>query len=117
MAIKTNITEPQEQDDIYNDSDIGSQDDDLHFTIKKVQGVLVCPDGTEKEFVCTGHFGDDETLEEHYAEWNDIGIFYYPRGREEGETDPTFWIQGCAPTYPGGPEFTEADDGIFVRIE
>ena len=60
------------------------------FTLNLATMELTCPDGTVKKMVLT----DDTT--EHYAEWNDIGFFFYTRSGD-------YWWQGQLPTYPGNP--------------
>lgn len=75
------------------------------FTINGL--TLVCPDGTEKTMEETGMDIGIQN-DEYYAEWNDIGVFYYPRTQ-------TFIVQGQTPTYKYGEELDESD-GIVVRI-
>ena len=91
-------------------------DEDKHFVIKKDTRILVCPDGTEKALEDTGCGWDDPDLVELYAEWNDIGVFFLPNGRrpKDGETEPSFWVQGQDPTYSG--EELDETDHIIVRI-
>jgi hypothetical protein len=95
---------------------IAPEEEDKHFVIKKDTRILVCPDGTEKALEDTGCDHDDPDFVELYAEWNDIGVFFLPNGRrpEDGETEPSFWVQGQDPTYSG--EELDETDGIVVRI-
>lgn len=72
------------------------------FTIQHEKMVLVCPDGTEKALTATDKEG------EHYAEWKDIGVFYYPKdaGRH--------WVQGQMPTYT---KFEDLTEDIKVEVK
>ena len=62
------------------------------FTLNIETMQLTCPDGTIKTMEMT----DLDAEEEFYAEWQDIGVFYYPESKQ-------YWFQGQLPTYPGNP--------------
>ena len=87
------------------------------FKIEASTKTLICPDGSKKAFE-DGGFGmaDDPEWVELYAEWNDIGVFYYPNGHRpaQGETEPYFWVQGCTPTY--NYEELTTRDGVYVKL-
>ena len=77
------------------------------FRINKQTWMLTCPDGSVKQLKESGcdEMGGNKNNIELYAEWNDIGIFYY-----------TFQQIACAqgqhPTYDG-----DTLDDIIILFE
>jgi len=82
---------------------------DYQFKLIEATKTLVCPDGTElplelvEESVRGCDCGQEECDgtaygPEFYAEWKDLGVFYYPDDRKKS------WVQGLPPTYPSASE-------------
>ena len=71
----------------------------LVFILNHRQQCVTCPDGTILYFEDTECNHDDNRIE-LYAEWNDIGISYYPLTR-------CYTLSGQDPTYPSGVDLTE----------
>ena len=78
--------------------------DELYsFVIDRATNTLICPDDSRKEMIEEVYRPDEPEWKELYAEYRDIGIWYYPNGRSPatGNNKPSFWVQGQTPTYRG----------------